>query len=68
MEHQEGDFDIDANMTRIFFYATVILLRLQTLYPEPPVVILAQPVQDRKERLVIRAGFYPQGPFGDGYG
>ena len=39
--HLQQDFDTDTHLSGIFFYVTVVLLRLQTLHPEPPVGILA---------------------------
>jgi hypothetical protein len=61
--HREGDFDTGTHLSHIFFYATVVLLRLQGLDPEPPIGILAHPVQDREEWLVIWSGFHPQNTF-----
>ncbi len=51
-------FDTGTHLSGICLYVTVVLLRLQTLYPETPIGILAQSVQDREERFVIRSGFH----------
>jgi len=44
--HLQHDFDTGTHLSGIYFYATVILLRLNSLYPKPPVSILAQPIYD----------------------
>jgi hypothetical protein len=56
--HREGDFDTGAHLSFIFFYDTIVLLRLSLFYPKPPNGILAHPIQDIKEWLVIRSGFH----------
>jgi hypothetical protein len=62
--HRKGDFDTGTHLSQIFLYVTIILRRLQSFYPKSSTGILAHPVQDRKERFVIRSGFHPKNKFG----
>jgi len=61
--HREHDFDTGTHMSGICYYVTDVLLQFHLLYPEPPIGILAHPIEDIEEWLVIRAGFHPQDAF-----
>jgi len=61
--HLQHDFDTGTHLSCIFLYVTVVLWSHKTLYPKSPIGIMAHPIQDRKEWLVIRAGFHPENTF-----
>jgi len=58
--HWDQDFDTGTHMSGTYLYVTNVPFCLSTLYPIAPFAIQAQAIQDRDQRFVIRAGFYPQ--------
>jgi len=63
VRHREQDFDTCTYMSCIFLYVTDVLWRHKCFYPKSPIGIMAHPIQDREEWLVIRSGFHPQDTF-----
>jgi hypothetical protein len=61
--HLQHDFDTGTHLFCFFLYVTVVLWRHITLYPKSPIGIMPHPIQERKEWLVIRAGFDPKDAF-----
>ena len=63
VRHLLGDFDIGTRLSQIFLYATIILWSPQLFYSEAPVSMLAHPIQDRKERFLVRSVFHPKNTY-----
>jgi hypothetical protein len=58
--HLKQDFDTGAYLSGIYLYVTNVLFYYFAFYPIMPFTVRAQSVQDRKQRLAIQAGPYPQ--------
>jgi len=58
--HLKQDFDTSAYLSGIYLYVTNVPSHYFALYPITLFAIQVQAIQDRKQRLVIRAGPYPQ--------
>jgi hypothetical protein len=61
--HLQHDLDNVAHLSPIFLHVTIIIRRLQSSYPASPVSILEHPIQDRKERFLIRSVFHPKNTY-----
>jgi len=62
--HVKLNFDTYSYLSGIYLYVTNVLIHYFAFYPIMPFAVRAQSVQDRKQWLVIRAGFYLQHELG----
>ena len=60
MGHLKQDFDTGAYLSEIYLYVTNVLFHYFAFYLIMPSAVRAQFIQDRKQRLAIQTGSYPQ--------